>query len=171
MSKLQIIQLAGDNIYNKETSLRQPSAIVTEFDEVFQQELDNMLETFYSWKIAVGLSAPQVGIQKRIAIINMDKTKKDQTLVLINPEIISESGKKDLKKESCLSIPNLRGEVERRNKIHLTYQDKDGIKKQLGAEGFFARIIMHEVDHLNGILFLDRMTSESIPEKIDIKWE
>jgi peptide deformylase len=62
MSKLQVIQLTGDNIYSKETTLRQESAIGTDFGDDFQKEIDDLLETFYSWKIAVGLSAPQVGI-------------------------------------------------------------------------------------------------------------
>ncbi len=171
MSKLQVIQLTGDNIYSKETTLRQASATVTDFGDDFQKEIDSLLETFYSWKIAVGLSAPQVGIQKRIAIINMDKSKTENTLVIINPEIQSESGKKDIKKESCLSIPSVRGEVERRHKIHITYQDRHGIKKQLGVDGFLARIFMHEIDHLNGILFVDRMNSEATLEPLDIKWE
>jgi peptide deformylase len=171
MSKLKVIQLTGDNIYSKETSLRKPSELVTDFGKDFQDEVDTLLETFYSWKIAIGLSAPQVGIQKKIAIINMDKTKMDETLIIINPEIQSESGKKDIKKESCLSIPNYRGGVERRHKIHITYQDRNGIKKQMGAEGFLARVFMHEIDHLNGILFVDRMDENSELEPLDIKWE
>lgn len=171
MNKLEVIQLTGDNIYTKETSLRQPSVAVTDFGDELQKEIDALLETFYSWKIAVGLSAPQVGIQKRIAIINIDKSKPEDTLIIINPEIQSESGKKDVKKESCLSIPSVRGEVERRHKIHLTYQDRHGIKKQFGADGFLARIFMHEIDHLNGILFVDRMNSEANLEPLDIKWE
>ncbi|NNV53873.1 peptide deformylase [Limnovirga soli] len=171
MSKLQVIQLSGDNIYTKETSLRQASSVVTLFDDDFQKEVDNLIETFYSWKIAVGLSAPQVGLQKRIAIINMDKSKPQDTLVIVNPEIQSESGKKDIKKESCLSIPGCRGEVERRHKIHITYQDRFGIRKQIGVEGFLARIFMHEIDHLNGILFVDRMTSQTKLEPLDIEWE
>lgn len=171
MSKLQVIQLIGDNIYNKETSLRRPSATVTDFGDEFQKEVDSLLETFYGWKIAVGLSAPQVGIQKRVAIVNMDKTKPEETLVIINPEIQSESGKKDVKKESCLSVPGVRGEVERRHKIHITYQDRHGVKKQLGAEGFLARIFMHEIDHLNGILFVDRMSADAKLEPLDMKWE
>ena len=171
MNKLEVIQLTGDNIYSKETSLRQASATVTDFGDEFQKEVDTLLETFYSWKIAVGLSAPQVGIQKRIAIINMDKSKHEDTFVIINPQIQSESGKKDVKKESCLSIPSVRGEVERRHKIHFTYQDRHGVKKQLGADGFLARIFMHEIDHLNGILFVDRMNPDAKLEPLDIKWE
>jgi peptide deformylase len=171
MSNLTVIQLTGDNIYSKETSLRKASEKVTDFGDNLQVEIDNLLETFYSWKIAVGLSAPQVGLNKKIAIINLDKTKKEDTLIIINPEIQSESGKKDVKKESCLSIPNFRGNVERRHKIHITYQDRNGIKKQLGVEGFLARVFMHEIDHLNGILFVDRMTENAKLEPLDLKWE
>lgn len=171
MSKLQIIQLGKDNIYNKETSLRKVSEVVTDFGAEFQKEVDDLLETFYSWKIAIGISAPQVGIQKKIAIINIDKTKTEETLIIVNPEILSESGKKDIKKESCLSVPNFRGEVERRHKILIIYQDRNGIKKQLGIEGFLARIFIHEIDHLNGILFVDRMTPGANLEPLEMKWE
>ena len=171
MSILEIIQLTGDNLYSKETSLRQSSATILDFGDELQKDIDLLLKTFYSWKIAIGLSAPQVGIQKRIAIINMDKSKPENTLIIINPQILSETGKKDIKKESCLSIPNFRGAVERRNKVHFSYQDRNGVNKQLGVEGFLARIILHEVDHLNGILFIDRMSPGTQLEPLDMKWE
>jgi len=171
MGKLQVIQLEADNIYSTETSLRQPSAVVTDFGKEFQAEVDDLLETFYGWKIAIGISAPQVGIQKRIAIINMDKTKIEDTLVIVNPEILSESGKKDIKKESCLSVPNFRGQVERRHKVNISYQDRYGVKKELEIEGFHARIFTHEIDHLNGILFVDRMAPNAELEPLEMKWE
>lgn len=171
MSVLKIIQLSNESIYTKETTLRQKSEPVIDFGEVFQKQVDDLLDTFYNWKIAVGISGPQVGIQKRIAIVNLDKTKKENTLILVNPEIISESGKKDIKKESCLSIPNFRGDVERRHKLQFTYQDRYGIKKQLNTESFYARVIMHEIDHLNGVLFVDRMSQDKNLEPYDMKWE
>lgn len=171
MEMLKIIQLDKDNIYSLNTSLRKPSEPVTDFGSEFQSNVDKLLEVFYNWKIAVGLSAPQVGIQKRFAIINPDKSKKEDTIVMVNPIILSESGKKDLKYESCLSIPQFKGEVERRKKIYITYFDRYGIKKNLTAEGFLARIFLHEIDHLNGVLFVDRMKPDTILEHADIKWE
>lgn len=171
MSVHTILQLSESNIFNKETPLRQVSSTVVDFGNQFQSEVEDLLETFNSWKIAVGVSAPQIGLLKKIAIINLDKTKPENTLILINPELQSESGKKDIKKESCLSIPNFRGEVERRTKIHVTYQDRQGIKKQMAAEGFLSRVIMHEIDHLNGILFVDRMLPNTNLEPLDINWE
>jgi len=171
MEILKIIQLADDTIYSKDTSLRKPSEIVTDFGTEFQSEVDQLLEVFYSWKIAVGLSAPQVGIQKRFAIINIDKSKPENTVVIVNPVIQSESGKKDLKHESCLSIPQYRGVVERRKNTHITFLDRYGEKKQLSAEGFLARVYLHEIDHLNGILFVDRMKPNDVLEKVETKWE
>jgi len=172
MSILKVIQLEPNNLTDKDTILRKESQPVLDFSSTDAEiEIENLLETFYSWKIAVGLSAPQVGVLKKIAIINLDKSKKEDTLLLFNPEIQSESGKKDIKKESCLSVPNLRGNVERRNKIHITFQDRTGTKKQMSTEGFLARVIMHEIDHLNGILYIDRMKETDELEKIDMVWE
>ncbi len=171
MSILKILQLSKENLYDKSTSLRQLSKEVTDFGSEFQKNIENVLDTFYSWKIAVGLSAPQVGIQERFTVINLDKSKPEETLVIVNPEIQSESGKKDIKKETCLSVPNFRGKVERRYKINIIYNDRYGVKQRLGAEGFLARVIMHEIDHLDGILFIDRMKPETELEPVETKWE
>ena len=98
---LDIIQLSPAEFNSKTTVLREKSLPVTDFGDDFQKEVDSVLETFYHWKISVGLSAPQVGIKKRFAVINISKDKTDPTLVIVNPIITNSSGKKDIKKESC----------------------------------------------------------------------
>jgi peptide deformylase len=90
---------------------------------------------------------------------------------VVNPVIISESGKKEKKKESCLSIPNHRGIVERRHKLHLSFQNRFGELQEMDVEGFLARVFFHEIDHLDGILFVDRMDKDSELEYVDFKWE
>lgn len=167
---MKVISLPETEYYSQETALRQLSSEVIDFGDIFQEEVDTLLEVFYSWKIAVGLAAPQIGIQKRFAVINIDKTKPGETLIIVNPEIKSESGKKDKKLESCLSLANVRGEVERRDKVHFSYQDRFGVKKQLGVSGFLARVILHEVDHLNGILYVDRMLPHIKLQPLEIDW-
>lgn len=172
MSILNIIQLEKAEIFNKETKLRSPSEDVSDFGPEFQLQLEDVIDTFYSWKIAVGLSAPQVGIMKRFGVVNLDKKDKAKTLVLINPVILSESGKKDIKKESCLSVPYFRGPVERRDKIFFSNQDKFGKTYKSQADGFYARVIMHEIDHMDGILYVDRLQeNRELEEFNSIAWE
>lgn len=117
------------------------------------------------YDIAVGLAAPQIGISANFCAINL-KQKDSITLVLVNPELISSSGKKDKKKESCMSLPHYRGAVERREKIVVKYQTVHGEEKELEESGFFARVIMHEIDHLNGLLYVDRMESVNTLEPV-----
>ena len=170
METIDIIQLERSDFYNKEVSLRKKSIDVTDFGDLFQKEVDVLIKTFRKWRIAVGLSAPQIGIFKRFSIINLDKLKIDDDLIIVNPEIISLTGKKDKKKESCMSLPQVRGEVERRDKLVLAYQDRYGNKNEIKLEGFKSRVVQHEIDHLNGILFVDRMNPDKVLENIDMEW-
>ena len=170
METIDIIQLERSDFYNKEVSLRKKSIDVTDFGDLFQKEVDDLIKTFRKWRIAVGLSAPQIGIFKRFSIINLDKLKIDDDLIIVNPEIISLTGKKDKKKESCMSLPQVRGEVERRDKLVLAYQDRYGNKNEIKLEGFKSRVVQHEIDHLNGILFVDRMNPDKVLENIDMEW-
>ena len=113
-----------------------------------------MLEAMYT-EGGVGLAAPQVGISKRILVL--DGTSVDpaiQPMVLINPEISNQQGE-EVGKERCLSLPGIEIDVKRAEKIHVKAEDLDGKTQEFDAKGFFARIIQHETDHLNGILLLD----------------
>lgn len=171
MKTPDIIQLERSDFYNKEVSLRNKSIEVSDFGDEFQKEVELLISIFRKWKIAVGLSAPQIGIFKRFSIINLDKSKIEDDLIIVNPEIKSLTGKKDRKKESCMSLPQVRGEVERRDKLVLAYQDRYGNTKEITLEGFKSRVVQHEIDHLDGILFVDRMSQDKPLEDIDMKWE
>lgn len=168
MSVLQLVQITKQEVSKKGPPLRVPSEEVLDFGQEFQKTVDDLTETFMQHKIAIGLAAPQVGIQLKLAVINLSKGKTEPTLILVNPKVVSTSGKKDKKKESCMSLPDYAGEVERRHKIEISYQDRFGSDKTLEAEGFLARVIAHETDHLEGLLYVDRMSDISKLEATDI---
>jgi peptide deformylase len=168
MSTLPLVQLAREEFEGKAVSLRTAGETVHDFNEPFQKIVNDLLETFWSHKIAVGLAAPQVGIQLKLAVINHTRDKSQSTLIIVNPRILSTSGKKNKKKESCMSLPFYSGEVERRSKLSLSYQDRYGAEKKLDTEGYLARVIQHEVDHLEGILYIDRMEDVLNLEKTDV---
>ncbi|MDT3698228.1 MAG: peptide deformylase [Thermincola sp.] len=112
--------------------------------------LDNMAETMYDAQ-GVGLAAPQVGVSKRIVVIDVG----DGLIELINPEIIHREGT-EMDAEGCLSIPGVRGEVKRAAKVTVKALDRTGITITLEGEGLLARAFQHELDHLDGILFIDK---------------
>jgi peptide deformylase len=168
MSTLPIVQLKREEFQGRDTSLRLACNDVTEFGAEFQHVVDDIVETFKRHRIAVGLAAPQVGIQLKLAVINISEEKKEPTLILINPRIVSESGRKDRKKETCMSLPHYCGEVERREKLTVAYQNRRGEPETLSARGFLARVIAHEIDHLEGVLYVDRMESLSALEPVDL---
>lgn len=117
-----------------------------------QQLVLAMCETMHK-KDGIGLAAPQIGKNKRICVINTE----DGDLVLINPYIIKKSFKKDIDEEGCLSVPGVYGNVKRSKKIRVKALTPQGKEIKFDAEGMFARVIQHEVDHLDGILFIDKV--------------
>lgn len=132
--------------------LRSKAKKVDKITEKTNQLIDNMFETMYAEE-GVGLAAPQVGILKRIAVVDIGEGNQ---IVLINPEIIEEEGKM-IMEEGCLSIPGRTGEVIRSKEIKLRSLNRDGEEIEFKAEGFEARAIQHEMDHLDGVLFIDKM--------------
>lgn len=168
MSVLSLIQLSREQFEDKHTPLRSVSDEVLDLDTPqFQRDLVDLVETFKSHRIAVGLAAPQIGKSIRVAVININKEKPEPHLVLVNPRIISQSEDVEKKYESCMSLPHYRGKVIRAKSVIVEYQDQSGVKKDLSAEGFLARVIQHEVDHLNGVLFIDRMSSLTELEPVE----
>lgn len=108
----------------------------------------------------VGLAAPQVGINKRLIIVSLLKDREDEnfsTVMMINPEILEHSEETDIDDEWCLSLPNQRGAVSRWTKIKLRYTDEKRKTKTLMLQGLSARIVQHEIDHLDGVLFIDKL--------------
>lgn len=142
------IRYAGDPI------LRKVSREVTEINDRIKTLLEDMVETMYEYD-GVGLAAPQVGILRRVVVIDVG----EGPIKMINPEIIEQEGE-SVDIEGCLSIPNRSGTVKRPEKVEVRYLDENGVEKTLEGTGLLARAICHEVDHLNGILFVDKMIEE-----------
>ena len=144
---LRNIRIVGDDILNKR------AREIKENSDKIQILIDDMLETMYDAD-GVGLAAPQIGILKRILVI--DTGEKDEKLEMINPKI-TKLEKEVILSEGCLSFPNVFGNVRRYNYTEAEYMTKDGEKKTIKAEGLLAQAIQHEIDHLNGILFIDQV--------------
>ena len=141
-------------------TLRTPAIRIVKVDDSIRQLAKNMLVTMYSAK-GIGLAAPQVGVQKRILVIDLNFEDPDTPPnVFINPEIISSSASLDTYEEGCLSIPGVYLNVLRPSSIKLSYRDEMGRPKKMNAEGLMARCIQHEIDHLNGVLFVDKVTDQ-----------
>ena len=118
--------------------------------------INDMLATMYDEK-GVGLAATQVDIHQRIVVMDTSENY-DQPIVLINPEIIATSDETSVNEEGCLSVPNQFAEIDRPKKCEIEYLDYNGKKKTLKAEGLLATCIQHEMDHLEGILFIDYLS-------------
>ena len=138
--------------------LRKKSDNLEKVDDELRLLLDDMLETMYAAP-GIGLAAVQVGILKRLIVIDISKDKeKKNPIFLINPEIISKSKNTSIYEEGCLSLPGHFAEIERPEKCQIKYIDYDGKKKEMKANGLLATCIQHEIDHLNGILFIDYLS-------------
>ena len=161
MSILEIVTLPAP-------ILRQKTRPVTDFGPELQELIDNMIETMRSAN-GVGLATPQIGRSLRMAIIE-DLPKEDEEgheipdsrdlYVIVNPDIVWESRTVVDGIEGCLSIPGYLGEVERAESIRVRGQDRHGNKIRLRLKEWTARIFQHEIDHLNGVLFIDKLTDE-----------
>ncbi|MGA3134561.1 MAG: peptide deformylase [Terracidiphilus sp.] len=141
-----------------EPVLSQPGEPVTEFDAELRKLVADMFETTYASQ-GIGLAAPQVGVSKRVAVIDlsMGKEPKDK-LVLVNPEIIY-SADKQYEEEGCLSFPDIREKVVRHAKVRVRAQDERGKWFEMDGEELLSRCLQHEIDHVDGILFLFRMSA------------
>lgn len=142
------IREEGDEI------LRKKSREVTVFDEKLAVLIDDMYDTMYQAN-GVGLAAVQVGILKRVVVV--DTREEGEKLELVNPEIISKTGSREVA-EGCLSVPGVRGYVVRPEKVTLKAQDRFGSWHEYSAEGLLAQAFCHETEHLDGGLFIDKVT-------------
>jgi peptide deformylase len=154
MAVLEIIKAPDER-------LRRVSDPVTEFDAALRELVADLEETRRAGPAAVGIAAPQVGHGRRIVIVDVS-TKKNASshghLVLVNPEISHWEGF-EIGREGCLSVPDYTGNVIRATRIKLVAQDPEGRRHEYRMEGFEARAVQHELDHLDGLLFLDRVVS------------
>ncbi len=138
--------------------LRKKCSSVEKIDNNLKTLMDNMVETMYKAP-GIGLAAVQVGILRRVVVIDVSKDKENKRpLFLINPEITFFSENKSTYEEGCLSLPGQFAEIERPSECHLKYLDYNGKMKQLKAKGLLSTCIQHEIDHLNGILFIDYLS-------------
>lgn len=144
MARRKIVQV-GDPILHK---VCKP---VEKFDKHLSTLIDDMIETLH-YAEGLGLAAPQVGILRRVCIVEYD----DKRYELVNPTLVNSKGS-CVDNEGCLSVPGYRGLVKRPESIDICYFDRNGEKHELHAEGYFARVFLHEMDHLDGILFSDKM--------------
>jgi peptide deformylase len=154
VSKLDIITLP-------DRRLRTASALVERVDDDVRRFLDDMLETMYEAP-GIGLAAVQVGVPRRMVTIDVAKREDEDAepnpLFLINPEIVSSSDERAVHEEGCLSIPEYYAEVERPASVKVRYLDRDGKPQEMEANGILAVCLQHEVDHLDGTLFIDHLS-------------
>jgi peptide deformylase len=138
--------------------LRQVSAPIERVDSELEQFIDDMLETMYDAP-GIGLAAIQVGVPRRLLVIDLAKEGEEPTpLVFINPEILKSSDERSVYEEGCLSIPDYYAEVERPAAITVKSIGRDGKEQLTEADGLLATCLQHEIDHLNGVLFIDHIS-------------
>lgn len=143
--------------------LEQKAESVLKVDADIQKFLDDMLETMYASR-GVGLAAPQVGVSKRIIVIDAEQKEVDgeyrqgNPMYLVNPEIVYKSEETILFCEGCLSVPKQSADVERHYAIKGRYLDYNGKAQEIEAEDYLAVVLQHEIDHLDGILYIDRIS-------------
>ena len=137
--------------------LRQKSSEVEQVTDETRKLMDDMLETMYDAP-GIGLAAIQIGVPKRVIVIDLSRDEKKNPLYFVNPKIIKKSDTDSTYEEGCLSVPGQFAEVDRPDKCHVSFLDYNGKKKELKAEGLLATCIQHEMDHLEGILFIDYLS-------------
>ena len=148
MAKRKIVILGEDDILSKKCRR------VEKFDEKLCEILDDMAEIMYD-AVGAGLAAPQVGLLRRIAVIDVG----EGLIELVNPEIIAAEGKK-IDVEGCLSVPGKAGMVERPEKVTVRAQNREGEEFEIAAEGMLCKCLCHEIDHLDGIVYTDKMIED-----------
>lgn len=138
--------------------LREVSKPIETIDSEVKKLADDMLETMYDAP-GIGLAAIQIGVARRMLVLDVSKDGEDKTpLVFINPEVVASSDARSVYEEGCLSIPDYYAEVERPAAITVKHLDRDGKEQIVEADGLLATCLQHEIDHLNGVLFIDHIS-------------
>lgn len=139
--------------------LKKKSQPVDSVDPGLRQLMDDMMETMYAAP-GIGLAAPQVGVLKRLIVLDIDREDvKSGPLFMANPEIIEASDEDLTYEEGCLSVPEHYSDVSRPGKVVVRYLDRDGESREMACEGLLATCVQHEIDHLDGVLFIDHISS------------
>ncbi len=139
--------------------LKHTSVEVDSFDKKLESTVNDMFETLNASGNGIGLAAPQVGILRRIIVIDLKEEEKSLPLTFINPKILNFSKEKFINEEGCLSVPEFYAEVERSKEVDVEWSDVKGKKTKKRLDGLLSICIQHEIDHLNGILFIDHLSS------------
>lgn len=139
--------------------LKRVAEPVSALDDEIQALIDDLFETMYAAP-GVGLAAPQVDVHKRVLVMDIaEKDDESKPFVMVNPEILERSDSEAVYEEGCLSVPGYYAEVSRPDKVRVRYLDRDGADREIAAEGFLATCLQHEMDHLDGILFVDHISA------------
>ena len=156
MTVLQICHLTEDSV------LRRKAKKVSRIDGSIQRLVDNMIETMQQAN-GVGLAAPQVGVPLRVIVLQMPD---EEPIALINPEIVKRTGEQEVT-EVCLSVPGYYGEIKRSASVTAKGKDRNGKSIRIRADGLMAEALEHEIDHLNGTLYIDHVESPERLHKIE----
>ena len=135
--------------------LHQKAKRVRKIDDSIQKLIDDMIETMYQLGGAAGLAAPQVGIPLQVVVIELPESG---LITLINPQVVKSSGEHEVR-EGCLSLPGYRGSITRAESVTVKGRDRYGKEVRIKAEGLFAQALQHEVDHINGVVYVDHLES------------
>jgi peptide deformylase len=139
--------------------LKRVSSTVSAVDDEIRALIDDLFETMYAAP-GVGLAAPQVDVHKRLLVMDIAERDGDsKPFVMINPVILERSESEAVYEEGCLSVPGHYADVARPDKVRVRYLDRDGVEQEIAVEGFLATCLQHEMDHLDGILFVDRISA------------
>ncbi len=149
---LREIELLGSK------ALRRPASPVESFDDELRRLVADMFDTMYEAE-GIGLAGPQVGVSRRVLVVDVkDEEGGRQVHALVNPEIVHSSRESEKNSEGCLSIPGIEERVERPVRVAVEARSPEGEELRIEADGLLARALQHEVDHLDGILFIDRLS-------------
>lgn len=148
---IEKIRIYGDPV------LRKVSGEVTEFNGELAELEEKLIDAMFAHSNGIGLSAPQIGVSKQMLVIDTSFGEEyDKIFTMVNPVIVSTEGEITIE-EGCLSIPGIYEPVTRPSKIFVRYRDMDGNEREIENDDYLARVIQHEADHLNGVLFVDRI--------------
>jgi peptide deformylase len=138
--------------------LKSVSQPVANIDKKLRRFMDDMVETMYAAN-GIGLAAIQIGVPQRVAVIDLDpKGPNSKVIYLVNPKIIRASDELSTYHEGCLSVPEIWDDVKRPARLTVEYQDENGATQTVDADGLFATCVQHEIDHINGLLFIDHLS-------------
>jgi|GEM_PF-6334886 len=156
MDRLSLIETNLESLADLSNPLRAISSPLMEINQSIHDLVHHMMAIMATIPYATGLSAIQIGLPLRLAVINMERVP-GQDIVIINPRVLKIWGRPTTRTEGCLSLPHYKGPVRRRNRISVAATDLQGVSFELEAKGYFAAVLQHELDHMDGVLYLDRM--------------